>query len=103
MFQILGGILLLGAIDAIFNKKSPEMERLEAASKGVIGSIDELADAYWKLYSATYRPKSQWILLSREEKSAVYKMREDLRALFDQFPQKAQRAIMAKRPARPRP
>ncbi|MDD5322131.1 MAG: hypothetical protein PHD43_16275 [Methylococcales bacterium] len=54
-----------------------------------------VAEEYWKEYQyATRRiPKSEWILMNREEKSSVFKSREGLKDHFYMLPLKTQEFI----------
>ena len=101
VLQFLGGLVALaafGMVYAVFNADSEEMMAIKAAAEGKVHDKQKVAEAYWSLYGATYRRRSEWIMLNREEKSAVYKAREDLRDLFNLFPKPTQKHVMSVRP-----
>lgn len=102
MFEILSMTLGAAALGLAFKWATSDMRIIESAAGGYDVEISKLAEAYWRQYSATYVPKSQWILLNRHQKSAVYKQREDLRDLFNRMPGTTQRQVMQLRPKRPR-
>ena len=58
----------------------------------------KVATEYWRLYSYTRKPKSEWILMSREEKSSCFKTREELRKIFERLPEATQKIVMSERP-----
>lgn len=101
VLQFLAGLVALAALSAMFGDfaaDSEEMMAVKAAAEGKAHDKQKVATAYWKLYGATYRRKSEWIILNRAEKSAVYKAREDLRDLFNLFPKSTQKFVMSVRP-----
>lgn len=58
----------------------------------------KVAEKYYREYqSATERiPKSEWILMNREEKSQVFRRRERLKNVFQGFPHETQELIRNK-------
>jgi hypothetical protein len=73
---------------------------LQRAADGKKVDEDKVAAAYWALYGRTYRPKSRWIMMSREQKSDIYRERERLEALLAAFPDTLQQKVMQARPGR---
>ena len=53
------------------------------------------ATKYWKMYSKTIKriPRSEWILMSREEKSHVFKQRENLKSQYEKLPDEVKKII----------
>lgn len=78
---------IIAAISLFGSRSMEHREKpLHDAARQVEHDPDEVARVYWMIYSETNRRKSQWIILNRYEKSAIYAERERLRDLFSQFP-----------------
>lgn len=92
MEWVVGGLLL-----AVLCWPKGKNGLLERAAQGVGAVEDKVAAAYWSLYGRTHRPKSRWIMMSKEQKSNIYRERERLRGLYECFPTYLQQKVMQDR------
>jgi hypothetical protein len=80
----------IGKLVSYLNKKEQEdrEKNPEKWTKLDAESWDGQAARYWKKYSRAMEriPRSEWILMDREEKSKVFKRREDLKTQYENLP-----------------
>ncbi len=87
---LIGMPLLLAAIFLKFT----DIGRLYCAAWGQKVNVSDIVAIYWKQYNDTLIPKSDWMMMSKSEKSAIYLKREKLRTLFDSMPDDLKSKIM---------
>jgi hypothetical protein len=79
----------------------PELTLIFAAARGQQVDPDQLAEAYWRQYFATYRPRDEWQAMSRGRRNAVYRTRLRLIGAYAAFPEPHRQHVAARKPARP--
>lgn len=82
-------------------KEESEQKRLARKEEAAIKedkNRPKVAEKYYREYRDAVRriPKSEWILMNREEKSNIFKKRERLKSDFFYLPQKTQELIIKK-------
>lgn len=98
-------LAIIGGIWQYFDrKKDPEKwaeidrKRIEEAQIKEEVERPKVAKKYYQEYQDAMKrvPKSEWVLMNREEKSDVFKRRERLKQNFFYLPQKTQELIITK-------
>ena len=87
-------VLTIGALVSNHEKKdrkqSPEKWAKIDAEKW-----DREATKYWKIYNKAIKriPRSEWILMSRVDKSNIFKQREGLKSQYEKLPDEVKKRI----------
>ncbi len=80
----------------------PDLGIILEAATGEAVDPDELAEAYWRMYYGTYRPRDDWHALPREKRKAVYRTRLHLITAYGGFSAEQQDHVSQRRPPAPK-
>lgn len=79
----------------------PDLHLILDAAGGRDVDATALASAYWRMYYATYRPRSEWREMSRDKRDSVYRLRLKLISAYAGFSPDQQDFVSRMRPPPP--